>query len=234
MGREPTIFLIHNGHLMASHLDLEEQEQLAELKHFWKTYGNLISWLLILVLGGYAAWNGWQYWERSQSAKASALYDEVEKAVLAQDLARIERSMADMKDKFGGTQFAHQAALLSARSLVEKGKPEQARTLLAWSAEKAPTPAWRDLARVRLAALQWDSLSADEALKTLQAEFGPSMAPLAADLKGDLLVGKGQPAEAVAAYTAAWKGLEEGHEYRRIVQAKLAVLGVDVAQGARP
>ena len=202
---------------MASHLDLEEQEQLAELKHFWKTYGNLISWLLILVLGGYAAWNGWQYWERSQSAKASALYDEVEKAVLAQDLPRIERSMADMKDKFGGTQFAHQAALLSARSLVEKGKPEQARTLLAWSAEKAPTPAWRDLARVRLAALQWDSQSADEALKTLQAEFGPSMAPLAADLKGDLLVGKGQTAEAVAAYTAAWIGLEGGHEYRRIV-----------------
>ena len=124
--------------------------------------------------------------------------------------------------------------MLSARSLVEKGKPEQARTLLAWSAEKAPTPAWRDLARVRLAALQWDSQSADEALKTLQAEFAPSMAPLAADLKGDLLVGKGQTAEAVAAYTAAWKGLEEGHEYRRIVQAKLAVLGVDVAQGARP
>ena len=46
---------------MASHLDLEEQEQLAELKHFWKTYGNLISWVLIVVLGSYAAWNGWQY-----------------------------------------------------------------------------------------------------------------------------------------------------------------------------
>ena len=112
---------------MASHLDLEEQEQLAELKHFWKTYGNLISWLLILVLGSYAAWNGWQYWERNQATKASALYEEVEKSVMALDLPRVERSMADMKDKFGGTQYAHQAALLSARVLVEKGKPEQAR-----------------------------------------------------------------------------------------------------------
>ena len=80
---------------MASHLDLEEQEQLAELKHFWKTYGNLISWVLIVVLGSYAAWNGWQYWQRNQAAKASALYEEVEKAVIAQDLTRIERSVAD-------------------------------------------------------------------------------------------------------------------------------------------
>ncbi len=92
---------------MASHLDLEEQEQLAELKHFWKTYGNLISWLLIVVLGSYAAWNGWQYWQRNQATKASALYDEVEKAVQAQDLARVERRIADMKNKFGSTHYAH-------------------------------------------------------------------------------------------------------------------------------
>jgi predicted negative regulator of RcsB-dependent stress response len=45
---------------MASPLDLEEQEQLDELKHFWKRWGDLITWLLIVVLGGYAAWMGWQ------------------------------------------------------------------------------------------------------------------------------------------------------------------------------
>ena len=214
---------------MATHLDLEEQEQLAELKHFWKTWGNLISWLLIIVLGGYAAWNGWQYWERSQAAKASALYDEVDKAVLSQDVSRIERSVADMKDKFGGTQYAHQAALLAARSLTEKAKPEQARALLAWVAADAPVPALRDLARVRVAALQWDTQSADEALKTLQAEFSTELAPLAADLKGDLLLSKGQNAQAVAAYQQALKALADEHEYRRVVQAKLGALGIAVA-----
>ena len=214
---------------MASHLDLEEQEQLAELKHFWKTYGNLISWVLIVVLGSYAAWNGWQYWQRNQAAKASALYDEVEKSVQAQDLARIERSMADMKERFGGTQYAHQAALMAARVLLEKNQADQARAWLAWSADKAPSPAWRDLARVRLAALQWEKQSPDEALKTLQAEFGPDTAPLAADLQGDLLLAKGQGGDAAQAYLRAWKGLPEGHDYRRVVQAKLAVLGADPA-----
>ncbi len=214
---------------MASHLDLEEQEQLDELKHFWKTYGNLISWVLIVVLGSYAAWNGWQYWQRNQAAKAAALYDEVDRAVTAQDLPRIERSVADMKDKFGGTQYAHQAGLLAARSLTEKAKPEQARALLAWVAADAPVPALRDLARLRLAALQWDSQSPDEALKTLQAEFSADTAPLAADLQGDVLLAKGQNAEAVSAYQKALKGLPEGNDYRRVVQAKLGALGVAVA-----
>ena len=80
---------------MATPLDLEEQEQLDELKHFWKTYGNLISWALIVVMGGFAAWNGYGYWQRTQSAKASALYDEVERAVVVGDLTRVERSLAD-------------------------------------------------------------------------------------------------------------------------------------------
>ena len=46
---------------MAKHLDLEEQEQLDELKHFWKQYGNLITWGLIVVFGAIAAWNGYHY-----------------------------------------------------------------------------------------------------------------------------------------------------------------------------
>jgi len=40
---------------MANQLDLEEQEQLDQLKHFWSQYGNLITWLLIVVLGSVEA-----------------------------------------------------------------------------------------------------------------------------------------------------------------------------------
>ena len=40
---------------MATHLDLEEQEQLDQLKAFWKQYGNLITWAVIAALGTFAA-----------------------------------------------------------------------------------------------------------------------------------------------------------------------------------
>ena len=176
---------------MAKALDLEEQEQLDQIKHFWKKYGNLISWVLIVVLGSYASWNGYKYWQRDQAAKAAVLFDEVERAVTAGDVVRVERSFADMKDKFGGTQYAHQAALLAAKALQVKDKSEAARAALKWVAEVAPDPAYRDIARLRLSALLLDAGSHDEALAQLTAPFTPAMAGLSADLRGDVLHAKG-------------------------------------------
>jgi predicted negative regulator of RcsB-dependent stress response len=212
---------------MAKALDLDEQEQLDQIKHFWKTWGNLISWVLIVVLGSYAAWNGYQYWQRSQAAKAAALYDEVERAVSSGDLARVERSLADMKDKFGGTQFAQQSALLAAKTLQEKGKAEAARDALAWVAQGAKDLAYRDIARLRLASLHLDAKAYDEALKPLSAEFSPTMQGLAADLRGDVLQAKGQTPEAISAYQKAWSQLADSPDYRRLVQAKLNALGIE-------
>jgi predicted negative regulator of RcsB-dependent stress response len=215
---------------MSNALDLEEQEQLDQLKHFWKTWGNLISWVLIAILGSYAAWNGYQYWQRSQAVKASALYDEVERAVASGDVSRVERSLADMKDKFGSTQFAQQAALLAAKTLQAQGKTDAARAALAGVADSASDPAYRDVARLRLAGLLLDAKSYDEALKQLNVEFTPAMAGLAADLRGDVLQAQGQTAQAVTAYQQAWTQLADVADYRRLVQAKLNALGVDPSQ----
>ena len=212
---------------MANALDLEEQEQLDQIRHFWKKYGNLISWVLIAVLGSYAAWNGYQYWQRDQAGKAAVLFDEVERAVTSGDAARVERSFSDMKDKFGGTQYAQQAGLLAAGSLQAQGKSDAARAALKWVAEGAPDMAYRDIARLRLSALLLDAGSNDEALTQLSSPFTPAMAGLAADLRGDVLQVKGQKAEAVAAYQSAWLQLTDSADYRRLVEAKLNALGVD-------
>jgi len=212
---------------MAKALDLDEQEQLDQIKHFWKTWGNLISWVLIAILGSFAAWNGYQYWEKSQAAKAAALFDEVERAVGSGDLARVERSLADMKDKFGRTQYAQQSALLAAKALQAQGKADAARDALGWVVQGATDPAYRDIARLRLAALQLEAKAYDDALKLLASDFTPEMSGLAADLRGDVLQAKGQSAEAVSAYQQAWKKLADTPDYRLLVQAKLNALGID-------
>jgi predicted negative regulator of RcsB-dependent stress response len=212
---------------MAKALDLDEQEQLDQIKHFWKTWGNLISWVLIAILGSFAAWNGYQYWEKSQAAKAAALFDEVERAVGSGDLARVERSLADMKDKFGRTQYAQQSALLAAKALQAQGKADAARDALGWVVQGATDPAYRDIARLRLAALQLDAKAYDDALKLLASDFTLEMSGLAADLRGDVLQAKGQSAEAASAYQQAWKKLADTPDYRLLVQAKLNALGID-------
>ena len=107
---------------MSTQLDLQEQEQLDALKAFWKTYGNLITWLLILALGVYAGWNGWQYWQRDQGMKAGAMFDELERAAQAGDADRAGRVFADLKERFPRTAMAQQGALLAAKTQFDKGQ----------------------------------------------------------------------------------------------------------------
>ena len=88
---------------MATHLDLEEQEQLDQLKHFWNTWGTLISTVLIVVAGSLAAWNGYQYWQNRQAAQAAALFDAVEVAAKAGDQARVTQAFGDLRSRYAGT-----------------------------------------------------------------------------------------------------------------------------------
>ncbi len=210
-----------------AHFDLEEQEQLAELKHFWNTYGNLITWLLIIACSAVAGVNGWQYWQRTQSVKASAVYEEVERAVQAGDLAKAEQGFADAKDKYGGTVFAQQTALLVAQAAVDKDKPDTAKAALAWVAEQSGDEGYQAIARLRLAALHVEAKAYDQALKQLEGQVPAEFAPLVADRRGDIFQLQGKKAEARAEYTKAYRGLEDQSEYRRLIEMKLTALGVD-------
>ena len=221
----------NNKTFMAKHLDLEEQEQLDELKHFWKQYGDLITWALIAVFGAIAAWNGYHYWQRSQATQASVMYDEIERAVQSGDAARIDRSLADMKDRFGGTTYAQQAGLLAARAYYDKGNVEASRAALNWVAEKASDEGYQAIARLRLAGLLLEKKAYDEALQQLSGSFPKDFAALAADRRGDILAAQGKKAEARVEYEKAYKGLDERAEYRRLVEVKLNALGVDPTAG---
>lgn len=215
---------------MANNLDLEEQEQLAELKHFWSQWGNLITWVLIAVFGAIAAFNGWNYWQRTQAAQAAALFEEIDRAAAANETERLQRAFADIKDKFPRTAFAHQAGLLTARVLEEKGNKDAAKAALAWVADQASDEGYRAVARLRLAALAVDAKAYDDALKQLSAPFPPEFEALAADRRGDVYNLQGKKAEAKGEYLKAWKGLGEDNEYRRLVEVKLTALGVDVRE----
>jgi predicted negative regulator of RcsB-dependent stress response len=215
---------------MANQLDLEEQEQLDQLKHFWNQYGNLITWAMIAVFGAIAAWNGWQYWQRSQAAQAAAMYDEVERSTEAGDITRVERAFSDVKDRFGGTSYAQQAGLMAAWAFAQKGNTEAAKAALTWVAEKASDEGYQAVARLRLASLLMDSKAYDEALKQLSGDLPKEFEPLVQDRRGDVYTLQGKKAEAKAEYIKAFQGLDERAEYRRLVEAKLTSLGVDAQQ----
>ena len=215
---------------MANNFDLEEQEQLAELKHFWDTWGNLITWVLIAVFGAVAAWNGWNYWQRTQATQAAALFDEVDRAAAASETARVERSFADIKERFPRTAFAHQAGLLAARVFEEKGNVDGAKAALSWVADQASDEGYQAVAHLRLASLMLQAKAYDDALRQLAASFPPEFEALAADERGDVFGAQGKKAEAKAEYLKAYKGMDEHGDMRRMVEIKLTALGVDTRE----
>lgn len=214
---------------MASHLDLEEQEQLDQLKAFWKRWGNLITWVLTVVLAAFAAWQGWNWYQRDQAAKAAAMYDEFDRAYTAQDLDKAAAAAGDLQARYAGTGYAAQAGLQVAKLQLDKEKADDARKALAWVAEHGSEGPYRDIARLRLAGLQIDAKAFDEAAKTLDAIKSTEFAALVADRRGDALLLQDKRDAAKAEYQKALAGLEKTQDYRRIVEAKLATLGVPTA-----
>lgn len=210
---------------MATQLDLQEQEQIDALKAFWKQYGNLVTWSLILALGAFAAWNGWNWYQRDQATKAGAMYDELERAAQANDAERVGRVFADLRERFPRTAYAQQAGLAAAKVQAERDKPDDARASLAWVAEHALEDEVKTVAHLRLAGLNLDAKKFDDALKELDLAKASGFEALVADRRGDVLLAQGKPIEAAAAYKAAWSAMAETVDYRRVVEAKLTSLG---------
>jgi predicted negative regulator of RcsB-dependent stress response len=212
---------------MANHLDLDEQEQLDQFKHFWNQYGNAITWILIVVLGAFAAWNAYEYWKRSQATQAAAMFDEVERSIATGDVAKVERALSDMNAKFGSSPYAQQAGLLAAKTFYEKGNLDASKKALSTVAEKSSDAGYQAIAKLRLASAQIEGKSYDDAMKQLSGAFPKEFEPLAADRRGDVLALQGKPVEAKAEYVKAYKGFDDRSAYRRLVEVKLNALGGD-------
>ena len=209
-------------------LDLEEQEQLDKLKHFWEKWGTLITTVVVVGLLGFASWRGYQWYESNQAVKASALYDQVQADADAGDVAKLANSLKLMLDDFASTTYAQHAALLAARVFHEKGQADQSRAALTVAAEKGADKGLQGLARLQLAQQMVEQKQFDQAQQQLQ-QVDASYAALVDDLTGDIHALQNQPPQAIEAYTKAYRALDGDPAYQQMVGIKLTSLGVDLA-----
>jgi predicted negative regulator of RcsB-dependent stress response len=204
--------------------DLEEQEQIANFKAFWDRFGNLISWVLIIALGGYAAYNFWNSHQRTQAAEASGLYDGLTEAIQAGDKAKVARIAGDLENKFGSTAYAPMAALAAAKAAFDANDLKTAKTQLQWAIDHGDDE-YKSIAKLRLSGVLLDEKAYDQALALLNGEFPAQFAAEVQDRKGDVLVAQNKLAEARTAYQAALDKMEKNHPGRQVVQVKLDAIG---------
>lgn len=211
---------------MANHLDLEEQEQLDQLKHFWNTWGTLISAVLAIIFGSFAAWNGYQFWQNREALQAAALLDAVENAGQTGDQNRLEQAFMDIRSKYASTIQAGQAGLIVAKVESEKGNGDAAQVALEWVAGHSSDDGYKALAQLRLVSLLIEKESYDAALQRLSEKFPPEFDAIVADRKGDALLLQNKKQEAIAEYSRSYSSFGDSAEYRRLLEVKLNALGV--------
>jgi predicted negative regulator of RcsB-dependent stress response len=204
--------------------DLEEQEQLAELKAWWKEHGGAVIFGATLALAAFGAWNGWAWYQRSQAAQAAALYDTLQKAARGNDLKTTRDTAGAILENFPRTAYAPLAALVSARVQFQAGDLKTARAQLQWVVEHASNDQIRSIATLRLASVLLDDKEPDAAMKVLEARPAPGFEALYALQRGDILATQKKRTEARAAYQAALEKAQPG-PMREMLRLKLDALG---------
>ena len=204
--------------------DLEEQEQLDEFKAWWKRNGSMVTNLVLAVLVGYAAYQGWHYYQNKQAVTASAQYQELTVSD-AKDLKSIQAKSAVLMEKFSGTPYAGRAALFAARANYQANEVKSAKAQLDWAVKNAKESSAVAIASLQLANILAEEKDFDAALKLLDAKHDAGFDGLFADLKGDILVSQGKTTEAKAAYQQALTKLDAEGKYRTLTQQKLDALG---------
>ena len=206
--------------------DLEEQEQLASIKAWWKQYGGVVVVIAVLVSVIFSAWNGWKWYQRSQAANAATAYEQLQRAARTNDLKATKDAAGIILEQYPKTAYASLAAMLSAKVHFQAGDLKTARLQLQWAISNARLDEIKAVARLRLANVLIDDNAAAEAAKLLEEKPEKGFEGLYSTMRGDVLFAQNKIVEARAAYKAA---LEDGGgldpAIRELVQLKMDALG---------
>ena len=206
--------------------DLEEQEQLATLKAWWKDNGGLVVTGLAIILVLISAWNGWNWYQRSQSASAATMYEQLQHAARTNDVKAVRDTAGAILEQYPRTAYAPLAALISAKVHFQSGDSKTARAQLEWAIDKARSDEIKALASLRLASVLLDENALDDASKAVAGKAPAGFEALYYSMRGDILVAQKKVPDARAAYKAA---LDQGDKLdpslREVVRLKLDALG---------
>lgn len=190
--------------------DLEEQEQISEIKAWWAENGKLVTTVVLAAAIGSVSWQGLKWYQNKQANEAGAIYFTMQEAAEHSDAAKTRAAAGQLIEQFGATSYAQMAALVSAKVQFVNGDSKNARAPLEWLISEGSDPALKDIARLRLATILLHDGAYADALAQLDSTPVPSLKPRYDDLRGDVLATDGKIEQARAAYQSALDALGSG------------------------
>lgn len=201
---------------------ITEEEQLENMKRWWKENGKGILFAVIVFL---AAWFGYQYYKehaQQQAEQASATYSELlnlvqvnaGKTLAESDYTTASHLATQLKTDHASSLYAKSGALILAKFAVDANKLDAAVTELNWVLSAKPDAAIEQMTKIRLARVLMAQNQLDEALALLKSEPDAAFVSEYQEVRGDILKRQGDVVGAYKAYELAIATVGEQQQNR--------------------
>lgn len=181
---------------------IEEEQEINQLKEWWKENGKTIIVAFILGVGGMFGWRYWQAHQAEQIAQASAQYDALINSVQQDEQAK-KANIEQFVQANSKTTYAVFALLDEAKKATEKQDFSAAEANLNQALTQSQDEVLTSIIALRLSAVQFQLGQLDNALTTLNQVKGESFNARKAILTGDIQVAKGDKVAAKNSFEQA-------------------------------
>ena len=181
---------------------IEEEQEINQLKDWWKENGKTIIVAFILGVGGMFGWRYWQAHQAEQIAQASAQYDALIYSAQQDEQAK-KANIEQFVQANSKTAYAVFALLDEAKKATEKQDFAAAEANLNQALTQSQDEVLTSIVALRLSAVQFQLGQLDNALTTLNQVKNESFNARKAILTGDIQVAKGDKVAAKNSFEQA-------------------------------
>ena len=191
-----------------------EDEQVEQIKKWWKSNGKQIIAGAVIGLAGIWGWNYYSSYQDQQALGARALY--LNYASDSSNLGAYEKLTED----FANNSYTDQASLLMVKNLFDEGNYAEALKLIE-PLTKHSNIMITSSAILRLASIYLQTSQHDKALELLQSYSDESFGGLVHNLMGDIYLDIGNKSEAQEHFNKALVAVTENSNLGQLIQIKL-------------
>lgn len=209
---------------------LSEREQAEQLRSWLRTNWIWLVSGVALALGGYYGLRWWEARQATRSIEAGTRFAAMLDALGSGRREEGLRMAGEVTGAYADTPYADQATLVLARLDVDAGNLAAAETKLAGVAKDSKDPELRTVAGLRLVRVQLAQGRYDDALASLDSVATPSLDARVLDLRGDVMLARGDRRAALdhwrkAEATVAADPEGGGQVDAELLRLKIAELG---------
>ena len=191
-----------------------EDEQVEQIKKWWKSNGRQIIAGAVIGLAGIWGWNSYSSYQDQQLLEARALY--LNYASDSSNVGAYEK----LSEDFANSSYTDQATLLMAKNLFDEGNYSEALNLIEPLTEHSNSMI-SSSAILRLASIYLQTSQHDKALTLLEPYSDESFGGLVHNLMGDIYLDIGNKSEAQEHFNKALDAVTENSNLGQLIQIKL-------------